>query len=742
MGERNMLKTKEHQRDSEDAHGLKISIGANGMCMAAKKRIVMITTVVIAVLLLGTTAIVVHTYRTSVPSMVDGIVQAQNEQELALMLKTFNENVLELDRFAIQLNLDNSVRTLMNRETIESSDPAVLRIQKMLSTMKNENLWLHSAFVYYARQNAVISDSAVLPADQLAAVQQQNLQPTQLGEYRITGTHVIPDSAGENETTVISVLRFFPVYSSEAWGAVVMNIRIASIQAQLASLAHQEGGYVFLVNRSGTIELCSAPKYQKGNLNTLLKDHTLADSSVQFAGDTYRVYTNQPNYFDWRLVQLYPTDAVFAHYAAMDGAVRLASIGCALAGLLVLLGGWCFVRTLSRQQQMQEHAQLVMANQKDRFTDSLFYGLLHDHSTIDQTCREQMLLYEVPTECYAAVLLVFEDHYSKDISAELSGVMRQYSAATCLRWKPDAYVLLLNIPEKKRDAAQAYLTSVTEYLLIHIREKHSGDVKAYIGSVEEHLDDLRMSLAHAESAMDDRWLMENDHGIYCYTPRALPETMTYSEMLAQNVYAQIKGGQAESAVTTMQRMINTLCKENQFVPKAVRAGVTRFVTNLIQTVATVGNLKEYELMKEYSSLKCLADVRVWLTDLIQKICQIVQALYSTTGSSTSVEQIEQYIKSHLDKEITLSAIAAHFSVSESHFSRMFKQKFGVNFLEYVNRQRIDNAKRILDIEPRTVNEVAIMVGFTNVQTFIRVFKSLEGMTPGVYQNMRKTIVHS
>lgn len=737
-----MLKSKDNLHEHENANAGKRSMRINNLSTSAQKRIVLALSIGIFALLIAIMAVVVRTYQNRIPPMVDGIVQEQSELELTQTLKSFNDNVLALDRFSIRLNLNSDVRNLMDEETIDPEDPSVLNVQKLLNDLQNDNLWLHSAYIYYDKQNVIVNDHAVLSADQLTAAQKQQLQPTRLGEYRITGTQMIADSEGENSASVISVLRFFPVYSSDCWGAVVLNIRVAALNTQMFSLVQQEGGYAFLVNGNGTIELCSDPKYLKGNLNTLLKEENLDSGTVRFAGDEYRVYTTRPNYFGWRLVQLYPTAAVFARYEVMDRTLRIAYIGITLAGLLVLLGGRLFTRVLSSRQRVQEHMQLMMENQKERFTDSLFYGLLHDHCTMDQTCKEQMALYKVPDGCSAVVELVFEDQFGEDISAALNKVLSQYASGTCLRWKPDAYVLIVYIPESKKETAQGYLTSITEYLLAYIRENHSSRIKAYIGSVEESLAGVRVSLSNAEKAMDDRWLMENDHGIYCYHPRVQPETLVYSEMQAQNVYALIKGGQADAAVTNMQRMINTLCKENQFSPPIVRTGMGRFVTNLVQNMPAGGKQKELDLIREYHSLKCLADIRVWLADLIQNTCQMVQALYSATGSNTSVEQIEQYIKTHLDKDITLSSIAEHFSVSESHFSRMFKQKFGVNFLEYVNRQRIDNAKLLLDAEQRTVNEVARLVGFTNVQTFIRVFKNFEGMTPGVYQNMRKTIIRS
>lgn len=63
----------------------------------------------------------------------------------------------------------------------------------------------------------------------------------------------------------------------------------------------------------------------------------------------------------------------------------------------------------------------------------------------------------------------------------------------------------------------------------------------------------------------------------------------------------------------------------------------------------------------------------------------------------------------------------------------FKEQTGVPFSQYVNRFRVDRAKRLLAEPQSQVKLVAQQVGFENVNTFIRVFKSFEGISPGVYK---------
>jgi YesN/AraC family two-component response regulator len=60
-------------------------------------------------------------------------------------------------------------------------------------------------------------------------------------------------------------------------------------------------------------------------------------------------------------------------------------------------------------------------------------------------------------------------------------------------------------------------------------------------------------------------------------------------------------------------------------------------------------------------------------------------------------------------------------------------------IEYVNKRRIDQAKLLLMESDVAINDMTDKLGFTNSNTFIRVFKKYEGITPGQFrQNHAKS----
>ena len=94
-----------------------------------------------------------------------------------------------------------------------------------------------------------------------------------------------------------------------------------------------------------------------------------------------------------------------------------------------------------------------------------------------------------------------------------------------------------------------------------------------------------------------------------------------------------------------------------------------------------------------------------------------------------------YINEHFNEGLTLDYIANLSGFSKYHFSRLFKQFTNVSFYKYLNRKRIENAEKLLVAQDISITDVALQCGFSNLSTFIRMFKIIKNCTPTEFKAM-------
>ena len=89
---------------------------------------------------------------------------------------------------------------------------------------------------------------------------------------------------------------------------------------------------------------------------------------------------------------------------------------------------------------------------------------------------------------------------------------------------------------------------------------------------------------------------------------------------------------------------------------------------------------------------------------------------------------------HSDLRITM--VSESIGTNRTYISRLINDEFHMNFNEFVNSYRIKEAKKLLaneDNSSYTLEHIADQSGFGSVASFLRVFKAIEGVTPGQYK---------
>ena len=99
-----------------------------------------------------------------------------------------------------------------------------------------------------------------------------------------------------------------------------------------------------------------------------------------------------------------------------------------------------------------------------------------------------------------------------------------------------------------------------------------------------------------------------------------------------------------------------------------------------------------------------------------------------------LEQIQTYIDANFaDPNMSLNLLSEHLQITPQYISQFFKKMSGWNFSDYLTSIRLNHAKKLMADSELTNAQIARMIGYTSDTVFIRVFKKVEGLTPGKYR---------
>jgi YesN/AraC family two-component response regulator len=107
----------------------------------------------------------------------------------------------------------------------------------------------------------------------------------------------------------------------------------------------------------------------------------------------------------------------------------------------------------------------------------------------------------------------------------------------------------------------------------------------------------------------------------------------------------------------------------------------------------------------------------------------------TLSQYHKIQQAVRYIKDNYRTDIRLAAVARESRLSPAHFSRIFKKVMSLSYRDYLNSQRITEAKDLLRTSAQSITEIATSLGFSDPTGFGRIFKKLTGHTPSAFRSL-------
>jgi transcriptional regulator GlxA family with amidase domain len=131
----------------------------------------------------------------------------------------------------------------------------------------------------------------------------------------------------------------------------------------------------------------------------------------------------------------------------------------------------------------------------------------------------------------------------------------------------------------------------------------------------------------------------------------------------------------------------------------------------------------------------LASAKVFLVDSGRRIQTPYQIFHTAKNhGDDEVVQVQEWLEANYSKAVTLEEMTHVCNLTKKTLTRRFKKVTGDSPMSYLQKLRVENAKRMLESKKVAFNEITWRVGYNDISSFHKVFKSETGLTPIEYRS--------
>lgn len=260
-----------------------------------------------------------------------------------------------------------------------------------------------------------------------------------------------------------------------------------------------------------------------------------------------------------------------------------------------------------------------------------------------------------------------------------------------------------------------------------------------IGQVIDDLAALQKNMQQAELAVMDRFVRPGDY-ILEFREGAV-SGKTVSDIIDNNVRNKILSyfevldiDNILKELTILWQQLEEAANDSQLIYQCYNELVSLILYGVKNYMSPYEFPEQAWYQKKFNSFLTLEDIFEWLKRHLTKEFE-KYANEKKIQDSKPIRQAKQYINENYSKDITLESVSNLTGFNPAYFSTLFKKETGENFMEYIMKIRIQNAKYLLIQTNKDVADIAAEVGYTDLKYFSKLFKKKTGLNPSEFRRL-------
>lgn len=723
---------------------------------------------------------------------------ADTNMELLRQLDSKLELTLSnLDKSAIQLLKNDEVNRFFDHELDEQeSRNNSFRVSNLINNVLNSTEQIFSIDFYSYSKQRLVSGNILTEQDMLQDFNWINQFAEFEGFSSWMPTHKVKMTHSNYPIyrNVVTLVRTYPLLHTPGSrkGAIAVNLKEDVLYNLIRNTDGMEEGQTFVIDSEGVVIL-HADKSKLGKdisefpyINRILngqEDGYFRSEVEQINSSVFYVHEA---YTDWKIVRIVPEDQLTRPLTVIrNGLIVLALVLFVVAtGSAAIIGRWTYkpvnrvIRTMSKR--LTVHPKQKYADEFQYF-ESTVEHILQDREQLHMQVNESkpLLKWRLLSELLAnqRSSLQSVEHYmewigirlhpdrfvvmsvdfdnKQDIAsprdlqlyayalcnvaeelmnAENRGIAAEMDTGKC------AVIMSFDASDEDKERYLMRAVAVADLMKSFVQEYFNRTITIGIGDVVDQVGAIRYSYKQSLEALRYK-LVIGGNTIITQEDITSGQSPQFHRLLAMTdgMIASIKVLDADKLRQQVHRWFEAFAEHN-VPPEMIVQLIVQFLMKASTVAVEIGVDTEeifpeqyrIELLNQYERLEHLEQYTVNALDIFM---ERIKEKRSNREKNDVIDQVLLYIQTYyMRSDLSLNLLASEFRISVSHLSKLFKEQKECNFIDFLMEIRMNKAKELLAETEEKIRDIAEQVGYTNVNSFVRIFKKITGLTPTEYRN--------
>lgn len=366
--------------------------------------------------------------------------------------------------------------------------------------------------------------------------------------------------------------------------------------------------------------------------------------------------------------------------------------------------------------QENKHALEALSKQQNRMIGRTFLN-----ECLKFTQKENIEVEAIAAICGIAFenglyMIIVRERSTSDYSSNISSVLDETEDdENLILWtqKQDLDVLLVNYDD------EAVILRLTESLKKH----SSSQTRLVFGEPTKNPEQIRTMYLDCLRQLHRREVV--------LLPNTAEPKKEFDALKGKTILGSFQKYLADEDFRNAKLLVPELCSKYLNADKELERNCYRFAV-IQQFLHTKSAPDLRSGLIKLSRETDIVQVELQLCDLLEQ-CARWRRIHRDNDNDIASGARCIIDEMYADPLLSLHMISEEIGISQSYVSRMFKKKYGIGIAQYINQVRIFHAKKLIQEGSLNIKTISIQVGFSSDVQFIRVFKKMEGITPGAYR---------